>query len=219
MQRVNLEKAYRNLYQATRKPEEVQASRANYLCIPGRGGPESDAFQDAIDALYAVAHALQKEIARTARIQFKLPKLECLWPHGGRGTMPAAQLEWQLLIRIPDSVEAMDIKIVREALRGQSNLPVAAVRRYSTTEGYALQSVHVGPYDSLGDTVLMLMDAAERMGYRARGTVHEVYLNSPHQVPPRDLQTIVRIPVEHSSLDRGRGPSLRGRPTSPGKHN
>jgi|GEM_PF-792986 hypothetical protein len=214
MGRVNFEKMYRHLYRATRKAEEVDASRGSYICLPGVGSPDGAEFQRAVDAMYAVAHMLRSEMRTMVGIDFSIPKLECLWLEHQPDSMVPSQQQWRLLIRIPDEVSAADVKRARESVTMSTDFDTSRIRRFSWTEGHALQAIHVGPYENLGTTSMKLMDRAEQLGYRPRGSVHEVYLNSPNRVGPSDLQTIVRIPVERSHLSHSRRQTMRDRPGS-----
>ena len=63
--------------------------------------------------------------------------------------------------------------------------------------GRYASTVHVGPYDRLGDTWSRLMrEWIPAHDLRIKdGQSYEVYLNNPEQVAPDQLRTEVNVPV------------------------
>lgn len=70
------------------------------------------------------------------------------------------------------------------------------VQSGATYAGPALQFMHVGPYDKLGDTIAKAYAWAAVQGYKPKGRLIEDYISDPGSVPPAQLQTRVTIPVE-----------------------
>ena len=54
-------------------------------------------------------------------------------------------------------------------------------------------TMHVGPYDRLGETYDELMKWVADQGERPGGPVFEFYLNSPVSSPPQELQTRIEL--------------------------
>ncbi|MEA4854048.1 MAG: MerR family transcriptional regulator [Christensenella sp.] len=59
---------------------------------------------------------------------------------------------------------------------------------------YAM-AAHFGPYDTLGETYASLVKWIEDNGYHITGEFYEKYLNSPHEVPAKDLVTEIYFPI------------------------
>ncbi|HEY6024393.1 MAG TPA: GyrI-like domain-containing protein [Pseudolabrys sp.] len=66
----------------------------------------------------------------------------------------------------------------------------------ATYGGNAVQFMHVGPYDRIGDTVAKAYAWLSVQGYRAKGRLIEEYISDPGKTPPDQLQTKLTIPVE-----------------------
>lgn len=59
-----------------------------------------------------------------------------------------------------------------------------------------VETLHVGPYDELGQAYLVLDEWIDDHGFAAAGPVRERYLNEPGpDVPPATYRTIVQIPI------------------------
>ena len=65
----------------------------------------------------------------------------------------------------------------------------------ATYGGNAVQFMHVGPYDKLGDTVTKAYAWLNVQGYKANGRLIEEYISDPGKTPPEQLQTKLTIPV------------------------
>ena len=66
----------------------------------------------------------------------------------------------------------------------------------ATYGGPAVQFIHVGPYDKLGDTITKAYAWLSVQGYKAKGRLIEDYISDPGKTAPEQLQTKVTIPVE-----------------------
>lgn len=66
----------------------------------------------------------------------------------------------------------------------------------ATYGGNAVQFMHVGPYDRIGDTITKAYAWLSVQGYKAKGRLIEEYVSDPGKTPPEQLQTKLTIPVE-----------------------
>jgi len=195
MQTIDIGKQFKELYTAKKKIEEISAERGTYLALEGQGEPGGEAYRSAIEKLYTVAYTLKFSLKGQGVVDFKVPKLECLWLFDDPKSVPRAEWPWRLQSRIPDEVTAQQIKQTVKAIRDKKDLDCSAVKRRSWKEGRALQLLHVGPYEKLGESYGKLHAEALQLGYRERGPAHEVYLSDPRRVEPERLKTIVRMPI------------------------
>jgi len=193
-ERIDFKKIHPELYRATRKIEEVRAARGTFLAFDGVGDPAGPAFQDAIGKLFALAFTAKFTIKGAGGIDFSIPALECLWFDDPK-EKPKEEWRWRLLIRIPDAVTARDLLPVRKSLAERKGLDTKAVKRITWTEGWALQILHVGPYERLCEAYAAVGAAIAERGLTCGGLGHDIYLSDPRRTAAEKLRTIVRMPV------------------------
>jgi hypothetical protein len=193
-EKVDFRKLYPELYRQTRSVTEVRAAKGTFLAIEGVGAPGGEEYQQAIQALYTLAYTTKFALKRAGAGDFAVPALECLYFDDPSG-MPKEEWRWRLQVRIPDGVTAGALAEVRRAIKEKKGIDTSRVKRVSWAEGRALQVLHVGPYDKVGDVYQRLMADAAARGLTCAGAGHEIYLNDPRRVAPEKIKTIVRIPV------------------------
>jgi effector-binding domain-containing protein len=66
----------------------------------------------------------------------------------------------------------------------------------TTYAGSAVQFMHVGAYDKIGDTITKAHAWLAVQGYKAKGRLIEDYINDPGNTPAEQLQTRLTIPVQ-----------------------
>lgn len=203
MPKIDLKKELKHLFQPSAKEAAlVDVPEMNFLMIDGAGDPNtSQEYQDAIEALYAVAYTLKFMVKkRDPEVDYVVPPLEGLW---WAGEMDAFSMEdkdawkWTAMIMQP---EAVTQELVDEALQevAQKKDPPALpkVRFESYPEGLSVQIMHIGPYSEEAPTIQKLHAFAEEKGYQLRGKHHEIYLSDPRRTAPDRLKTVIRQPVE-----------------------
>ena len=62
--------------------------------------------------------------------------------------------------------------------------------------GRAAVTLHVGPYDKIGDAYNRLTEYVKQQGVDTRDFVYEFYLNDPGETAPEDLQTEIYFPLK-----------------------
>jgi hypothetical protein len=205
MEIIDLGKQYLELYHAGKKVQEIDADRGTYLRVTGQGQPGGEDFQRAIQAIYSVAYTLKFQLKGEGVLDFKVPKLECLWDTDDVEGTPREHWKWRLQVRIPDAVTGRQVAAARKAVKAKGEVDPVLVRRASWKEGRALQIMHTGPYDQVGASYERLVATAQELGYRARGPAHEVYISDPRRTAPERLKTVVRMPVSHPRPEHARG--------------
>jgi hypothetical protein len=192
--KVDFRKLYPDLYRESRNIAEVRAGRGVFLAVDGVGEPGSQAYQDAIGVLYALAYTAKFTFKNAGLGDFAVPALECLY-FDDPATTPKEQWRWRVQLRIPEEVSAGALSDVRKALAEKKGLDTRAVKRITWAEGRALQLLHVGPYDQVSVVYRELMAEAAARGLACTGPGHEIYLNDPRRVDRAKIKTIVRMPV------------------------
>ena len=56
--RIDFKKLFKPLFAAKSTPQVIDVPQFQYLTISGKGAPEGEAFQDAVNALYSTAYGL-----------------------------------------------------------------------------------------------------------------------------------------------------------------
>jgi len=192
--KVDFRKLYPELYRESKNIVEVRAAKGIFLAVDGVGEPGSQAFQDAIGALYGLAYTTKFTLKNAGLGDFAVPALECLY-FDDPATTPRDQWRWRLQLRIPEQITARTLADVRRALTEKKGLDTRAVKRIAWAEGRALQVLHVGPYNEVGDVYRRLAAEAGARRLSCTGPGHEIYLNDPRRVAPARIKTIVRMPV------------------------
>ncbi len=192
--KVDFRKLYPDLYRESKNVAEVRAAKGVFLAVDGVGEPGSQAFEDAMGTLYALAYTTKFTLKNAGLGDFAVPALEGLY-FDDPATTPPAQWRWRLQLRIPEQVTARVLADVRKALAAKKGIDTRSVRRIAWTEGRALQLLHLGPYDQVGDVYRQLGAEAAVRKLACTGPGHEIYLNDPRRVAPAKIKTIVRMPV------------------------
>jgi hypothetical protein len=204
MSPVDLVKQHRALYNPSWKhPGIVEVPELCFLMVDGRGAPESQAFEAAMQALYGTAYTLKFSLRNAdAERDFKVAPLEGLWwGDVERPSLDELQAErdawnWRLMIAVPDDVTAAEAAAAAEqAARKQRPATPAGVRLERFEEGLSAQLLHIGPYSEEGPTIERLHTWVAEQGYELHGRHHEIYLGDPRRAAPERLKTILRHPV------------------------
>ena len=195
MQSIDFARTLKDLYTAARKVKEVLAETGTFFAVEGEGTPGGEAFQHAIQCLFSTAYTVKFALKQQEAVDFKIGKLECLYLSDPAET-PMPQWRWRILLRVADAVTAKDLAQAKKVLRDKKGLDASTVKRIRWKEGRAVQVLHVGPYDQVGQTYGQLQAYAEQHGLVTRCPAHEIYLSDPRRTAPEKLKTIVRLPVK-----------------------
>ncbi len=196
MATIDFARTHKDLYTANAKMKEVKVEGATYLAADGEGPPGGGRFQTAIQALYGTVYTAKYALKFAGREDYKVGRLECIYLIDDPARTPKEKWKWRLMLRVPDSVTAEDVARARRTLKEKKGLDTSGVRRLTWAEGTAVQTLHVGPYERLGQTYARLEEAARAAGLDPVGPGHEIYLSDPRRVRPEGLKTIVRLRVK-----------------------
>ncbi len=196
-QKLDLLKVHKSEYVTPKSPKLVETGPAHYLTISGRGAPGGELFSQHVNALYNVAYTI-KFGHKAKGDDYVVCKLEGLW-WGWDPEQPSTDMNWKLLIRVPDFVSQADVDAARLHLLSTGKTEyVKEVRLEEIDEGRCVQMLHVGAYDKEPETITAMVKFAEGNGYEVHGHHHEIYLSDPGRVPQERWRTILRLPVRPS---------------------
>ncbi|NIS78737.1 MAG: hypothetical protein GTO14_00570 [Anaerolineales bacterium] len=216
MTKVDFKKEWKHLYNPPKgKFTVVEVPSMQFLMLDGRGDPNTaKEYQDAIEALYAVAFKIKFASKKSLGKDYVVPPLEGLWGSGEMETRlseardEAEWLElfaatdrdtwrWTMMIMQPEWVTEDMYEEVSELVREAKGLSAIDKMRLETyREGLSVQIMHVGPFSDEGPALAKLhLDFLPNNGYVEAGKHHEIYLSDPRKTAPEKLKTVLRQPV------------------------
>ncbi len=186
--------------------QELTIPTGQFFMIDGVGDPNGIAFQQAVEALYALSYTLRfwtkKHQAPPDWSDFKVQPLEGLWSvpeiHDSSAmNAPRDSWHWTAMIKQPDflTIELFD-QLKSEVALKKPDVQIEQVRLEIFEEGPVVEILHVGPYTSELPNIQKLDDYISGHSLKAVGRHHEIYLSDPRRTDPAKLRTLLRHPVE-----------------------
>ena len=189
------------LYSAKQRPEMIEVPDRSFLAVDGTGDPQRSVdFQLSVDALLAMADALQLTFQATEDAEVSTPPLEALWWTEEDRVIDLARKtsawHWRVMIALPDAITKEDVDAARAAAKSEHRNPaLSRINMVRYAEGLCVQILHVGPYSKEQATIERLHSYAHKQDRELRGRHHEIYLGDPRQTRPEELRTILRQPI------------------------
>lgn len=197
MQKTELRKKFKNYYSATSAPAIYSFPESRHLALTGRGVAGDELFRSQTEALYNVAYAIKKKL-KLAGADFAVPPLEGSWwkDDGGLSPYEGGLLNWQLMIRMPETITTVITEEARaEVIKKKNNQLATGLLLVTVPAGKFAQVLHTGPYSEENSSVEALFSFIKESGYVIHGRHHEVYLSDPRKTVGTKLKTIIRYPV------------------------
>ncbi|HES76244.1 MAG: GyrI-like domain-containing protein [Anaerolineae bacterium] len=203
MSKIDFKKELKHLYNPSPKDfSVVEVPEMQFLMVDGHGDPNiAQAYQDAVEALYAVAYKLKFISKKTPGKDYVVPPLEGLWWAENMDTFTVKRdksaWDWTMMIMQPDWVtQAMFEQAVAEVEKKKGLLALSKLRLKRYHEGLSAQIMHIGSYDDEGPILnKMHHEFISQHGYAEAGKHHEIYLGDPRKVAPEKLKTVLRQPI------------------------
>jgi len=205
MSKVDFKKEYKELFAPPKKFVIVDVPEMQFLMVDGHGDPNiAPEYQEAVEALYAVAYKLKFNSKKQLGRDYTVPPLEGLWWAEDMASFSTArdksQWDWTMMIMTPDWITpVMFAEALEQVRKGKNPVALDKVRLERYHEGLSVQIMHIGSYDDEAPTLLKLHNEyIPENGYVENGKHHEIYLGDPRRVAPEKLKTILRQPVRKS---------------------
>ncbi len=176
--------------------EEVTVGEAAFLCLKGEGEPGGAAFREGVRRIHAVLSRLRRAYRRSGGKGFHPGPLECLWDPAEAASTPRDRWHWRLLIRVPDSVTEATLDAARIAVEDPAGTGPAPVWLLRWREGRAIETLHVGPHQTVSAAYDALEAYAQVHGLVVTGPAHEIFLSDPRRSGMGRPRTQVRTPVQ-----------------------
>lgn len=206
MTKIDFKKQLKHLYNPSKKEfSVVDVPAMQFLMVDGHGTPgTSQAYQEALEALYAVAYKIKFASKIELEQDYTVPPLEGLWWAEDMSVfttnLDKSQWDWTMMIMQPDwiTTDLFDeaCAIVKKK-KNPAALPKLRLETYE--EGLSVQIMHIGSYDDEGPILHKLhYEFMPVNGYTFNGKHHEIYLSDPRRVAPERLKSILRQAVKRA---------------------
>jgi hypothetical protein len=203
MSKLDFKRELKHLYRPSASAfTVVEVPQLQFLMVDGHGDPNTaQEYQEALEALYAVAYKLKFMSKREMDKDYVVPPLEGLWWAEDMETFTSRRdksaWDWTMMIMQPDWIAPEMMAAAIELVGNQKDLgalPKLRMERYD--EGLSVQILHIGSYEDEGPVLQrMYSEFIPRNGYEMRGKHHEIYLSDARKVAPEKLRTVLRQPV------------------------
>lgn len=201
-------KEYKEFYMPKSKPSIVDVPQMNYIAVRGKGDPnaENGEYKASIGLLYGIAFTVKMSKMGDHRIEgyfdYVVPPLEGFWWQNGSDVIDYSHkedFEWISLIRLPDFVTKSDFDWAIEEGTRKKKTDFSRVEFLTYNEGLCVQCMHIGPFDSEPETVMLMDEYVKANGYETdiseKRFHHEIYLSDARKVAPEKLKTVIRHPI------------------------
>lgn len=204
MDKVDFKKSLKHLYNPPKKDFViVEVPEMSFLMIDGKGDPNTaTSYQQALDALYAVAYAAKFASKNELERDYTVPPLEGLWWADDMDIFTTTSSKddwlWTMMIMQPDWIDERIIAAAYSKAASKKDLPALNALRLETyDEGLSVQIMHIGSYDDEAPTIHRLhKEFLPQESLTENGKHHEIYLSDPRRVAPEKLRTVLRQPVK-----------------------
>jgi len=202
MSKVDFKKMLKELYGPKKKFVIVDVPEMQFLMVDGHGDPNvAPEYQEAVEALYAVAYKLKFNSKKQLGKDYVVPPLEGLWWADDMDSFTTARdkshWDWTMMIMTPEWIDPeMFAETLQQVCKGKNPTALGKIRLGFYHEGLSVQILHIGSYDDEGPTMLkMHAEFIPGNGYVENGKHHEIYLSDPRRVAPEKLKTVLRQPI------------------------
>ena len=204
----DFKKEYKEFYMPKNKPSIIDVPAMNYIAVRGKGDPNEEGgdYKKAIEILYSVAYTIKMSKKGTHEIEgyfdFVVPPLEGFWWQDGVEGVDysdKSSFNWISVIRMPVFVTKEEFEWAVKESEKKKGIDCSKAEFITITEGECVQMMHIGPYDDEPETVAIMDEYIERMGYKndfsATRLHHEIYLSDVRKTAPEKLKTVIRHPI------------------------
>jgi len=202
-------KEYKEFYQPPRTPQLVTVPPINFAVVRGQGDPNDPTgeYKAAIELLYGLLYTIKMSRKGTHQMagyfDFVVPPLEGLWEQPGVEGADYVHKEsfcWTSMLRLPEFVTREEFDwAIREAT-AKKKKDFSKVEFFTYDEGFCVQCMHIGSYDTEPETLARMDAFATEHGYRPdisdERFHHEIYLSDPNRTAPEKRKTILRHPLK-----------------------
>ena len=197
-------KTEKDFYLAQAVPAAIDVPAMNYFVVDGAGSPADEEFQAVVGLLYTLSYTIRM-MPKSGWTppdyqEYTVFPLEGLWRMDSdawtSGTeLDKSKLQYRLMIRQPWFVTPEVVERARTSALKKVSAELLARASFETmTDGFSVQMLHVGPYDTEPETFAAMNEFMAAHGLRRTEQVHrEIYLSDPRRVAPEKNRTTLRF--------------------------
>lgn len=201
----------KKLYLPKIKPEVVKTPKMKYFAVSGEGNPNSEAFSNYIEALYAFSYGVKmlpkKGFVPEGYFEYTVYPLEGVWNLNEEGKKLYTKdvnirdlkdyLVFTLMIRQPEFVDESYVDLLKDSLyKKKKNNRILEVQFIECDEELTCQIMHIGEYDTEPESFKKMEDYLVDNGYQRVGKTHrEIYISDPRKTMADKLKTTLRINI------------------------
>lgn len=203
--KVDFKKRDKELYLPKTEPVLVEVPPMLFLMVDGKGDPNGEAYQLAVQKLYALSYGIKMSKMGDDKpdgyYDFVVPPLEGLWDSINVGYDPNRNnWLWTSMIRQPEFVTEDFLNREKErTVKKNPGLDLSDVRLAVFEEGLCVQILHIGPYQTEPESVAKMKAFLKANGltenFDDTRKHHEIYLSDPRKTGPEKMKTVLRHPV------------------------
>lgn len=202
---------YREVYKSLYFPKNIKVLEIppmQFFLIDGKGDPNSEAFSEIVNNLYTLSYTLKMMLKKRKDVldyqDYTVFPLEGVWDldQAGRNMalLDKSKFIYTMMIRQPDFITKELAMEAMESAKKKKPHPLLEKAVFTTiTEGWVVQMMHYGGYDSEEVTFHMMADFCADNGLKRVGMKHrEIYYSDPRKVETTKLKTLLRYRVEEN---------------------
>ncbi|MCG8603911.1 GyrI-like domain-containing protein [bacterium] len=202
MTKIDFKKDLKLFYNPSKKEVTVvDVPQMIFLMIDGKGDPNTEDYQSAVETVFSVSYALKFMIKKSETdIDYTVMPLEGLWWADDMSDFTTGNCDawlWTAMIMQPEYVTRPLFEEAKAQVAKKKYLPLLGdLRLTKFHEGKAAQIMHIGPYSEEGPTIEKIHNLISEHGGELCGKHHEIYLSDPRKTAPEKLKTILRQPFQ-----------------------
>jgi hypothetical protein len=208
MDKIDYKREMKELYSQNSKAISViQVPQLNFIMIDGKVDRNSEEFKAAWDALVRTAYTIKFIIkSSNTSVDYVTMPVEGLWLNNldeRKDEDCKAVTCWKLCIMQPPCVKKEVFDKAIEASKKKKGISVECLDRIyfkDYSEGLSIQTINIGPYDSVQDSLDKLQAYMEVNNYTVNGLFHEIYIGDSRRARPENLKTILRQPIKMGTV-------------------
>ncbi len=197
----------KEIYLPKNKPILVDIPPMKYFMLKGKGNPNSEAFKEAVQTLYALSYAIRmmpkKGFTPEGYFEYTVFPLEGIWDLDEIGRqldkLDKDRLIYKLMIRQPEFVSnELFIMAKNVAEKKVSEKLLNQVTFEEIKEGLCVQCMHIGSYDDEPRTFAMMDEFSIEKGVHRIDKRHrEIYISDARKTSVEKLKTVLRFKVSN----------------------
>jgi len=199
-------KKEKELYLPAAQPSKIAVPSINYFTLKGKGNPNSDAFKENVEALYALSYTVRmlpkKGITPEGYYEYTVFPLEGVWDLDEEGRqlehLDKDKFVYKIMIRQPDFVTEELFSFAKEVCAKKVAVELLESVKFETIEeGLCVQCMHTGDYDSEPETFSKMDDFCTANYLTRTDKRHrEIYISDPRRTETAKLKTVLRFKVK-----------------------